>query len=111
MGKLSRFLDKGRQVVDLTKMGVKIDKEAENIDKLYANLGRLFYKIHDKSPEIMYDDLFRTIAGSELQLRQLKDEYELIRSAGKCQSCDIDLKKTDCYCASCGKAVGKITQD
>jgi len=111
MSKLSRFLDKGRQVVDLTKMGVKLEKAEENIEKLYTNLGRIFYKIHDQSPEIVYDDLFRTIAGSELQLSQLKNEYKLIQSRGKCQNCDIDLKKTDCYCASCGVAIDKITTE
>ena len=74
MLKMGNLLTKGRQVVDLTRMGVKIEKAETNIEKLYANLGRVFYKIHEKSPEIMYDDLFRTIAGSELQLRQLKDE-------------------------------------
>jgi len=111
MSKFSRFLDKGRQVVDLTKMGVKIEKAEENIEKLYANLGRVFYKIHDKSPEIMYDDLFRTISGSALQLQQLKDEFELIKGKGKCRDCNIELKNTDCYCANCGTAVIKINEE
>jgi len=108
MVKLSNFLTKGRQVVDLTKIGVKVDKAEENIEKLYANLGRVFYKVHGSSPEIVYDDLFRTIAGAELQLQQLKDEVELIKNQGKCRSCENELKTTDSYCANCGAAVGNL---
>ena len=108
MLKLTRFLDKGRQVLDLTKMGVKIEKEEENLEKLYTNLGRVFYKVHGESPEIMYDDLFRTVAGAELQLAHLRKEYDLIRNRGKCQGCETDMKPADAYCPSCGEAVDKV---
>ena len=80
MLKLGQFINKGRAVIDLTKLGVKLEKEEANLEKLYANLGRVFYKINGKSPEIMYNDLFRTIAGSELQLQQLKEEYDLVKT-------------------------------
>lgn len=107
MFKIARFLDRGRQVVDLTKMGVKIEKEEENIDKLYANLGRVFYKTHDKSPEVVYDDLFRTIAGSERQLDYLKQEAQLISNRGKCQKCDHEIRQDDVYCSLCGAIVNQ----
>lgn len=105
MSRLSRMLDKGRQVIDLTKMSAKIEKEEQNIEKLYANLGRVFYKVHEKAPEIMYEDLFRTITGSEKQIEYLKKEAQLISSRGKCQKCDHDLQLTDLYCSLCGAAV------
>ena len=105
MSRLSRFLDRGRQVVDLTKMGVKIEKEEENIEKLYANLGRVFYKVHEVAPEIVYADLFRTIEGAERQLEYLKRESELISGRGKCGKCDYELNANDAYCSSCGNAV------
>lgn len=76
MSRLNRFIQKGRQVVDLSKMSNRVDKEEVNLEKLYANLGRVFYKVHGESPGIIYDDLFRTIAGSELNLHQLKVEIE-----------------------------------
>jgi len=102
MSKLSRFLDKGRQVIDLTKIGVKIEKEEKNIEKLYANLGRVFYKVHEKAPEVMYEDLFRAIGGAERQLEYLKNEAQIISGRGKCQKCDHELKETDLYCSLCG---------
>ena len=107
MSKISRFLDKGRQVVELTRMGVKIEKEEQNIEKLYANLGRVFYKVHDVAPEVMYEDLFRTIAGAYRQLEYFQQEAKLISNRGKCQTCDHDMHPTDVYCASCGKAVDR----
>lgn len=105
MSKWSRFLDRGRQVVDLTKMGVRIEKEVENIEKLYANLGRVFYKVHEVAPEVMYADLFRTIEGAERQLEHLKRESELISGRGKCQKCEHDLHVNDVYCSLCGTAI------
>ena len=105
MSKLSSILNKGRQVVDLTKMGVKIEKEEKNIEKLYANLGRVFYKIHKDPPEVMYEDLFRTIAGSERQLEYLKSETHMINGKRNCQMCSNSLRKTDLYCALCGNDV------
>lgn len=111
MSRLSRFLDRGRQVVDLTKMGVKIEKEEENIEKLYANLGRVFYKVHEVAPEVMYADLFRTIEGAERQLEYLKREAELISGRGKCEKCEHELNVNDMYCSSCGTAVTKELSD
>jgi len=108
MLKISNFIDKGRQVIDLTKMGVKIEKEEENIEKLYANLGRVFYKIHEKAPEIMYEDLFRTILGAEKQLEYLKTEALMISGKYKCQKCDHDLHSTDLFCCLCGEAVKQV---
>ena len=105
MSRLSRFLDRGRQVVDLTKMGVKIEKEEENIEKLYGNLGRVFYKIHEEAPEVVYEDLFRTITGAERQLEYLKNEAQLISNRGKCQRCDHDMHQNDLYCSLCGTAI------
>ncbi|MCL1990272.1 MAG: hypothetical protein FWG67_05200 [Defluviitaleaceae bacterium] len=111
MSRLSRFLDRGRQVVDLTKMGIRIEKEEENIETLYANLGRVFYKVHEMSPEVMYEDLFRTIAGSERQLAYLKRETQLISGRGKCQKCDHALHVNDLYCSLCGHAIEKEMGD
>ena len=105
MSKLGRVLEKGRQVIDLTKMGVKIEKEEKNIEQLYANLGRVFYKVHKGAPEVMYEDLFRTITGAEKQLEYLKNEAHIMSGKRKCQMCDNDLQLADIYCALCGEAV------
>ena len=105
MSKLNRFLDKGRQVIDLTKMGVKIEKEENNIEKLYANLGRVFYKVHKEAPEVMYEDLFRTIAGAEKQLEYLKNEEQIISGKSKCQKCDHEIHQADIFCSLCGASV------
>lgn len=102
MLKLNRLIDKSRQVVDLTKIGVKIEKEEANIEKLYANLGRVFYQLNEKSPEIVYDDLFRGIVGSIYQLDVLKKQINIINNVKKCQQCDNTLDDTDLYCAKCG---------
>jgi len=107
MMRISNVIDKGRQVIDLTKMGVKIEKEEQNVEKLYANLGRVFYKIHEKAPEIMYEDLFRTITGAERQLEYLKNEALIISGKYKCQKCDHDLQPTDLYCSLCGEVARK----
>jgi len=111
MFKIGNFIDKGRQVIDLTKMGVKVEKEEQNIEKLYANLGRVFYKVHEKAPEIMYEDLFRTILGAEKQLEYLKNEALIISGKYKCQKCDHDLLSADLYCSLCGEPVGQIIEN
>ena len=103
MLKISNFVDKGRQIIDLTKIGVKIEKEELNIEKLYANLGRVFYKVHEKAPEVMYEDLFRTILGAQKQLEYLKNEALIISGKYKCQKCDHDLQSSDLYCSLCGE--------
>jgi len=108
MSKFNRFLDRGRQMVELTKVGVKIEKEEANIDKLYENLGRVFYKAHSKAPEVMYADIFRTIAGAEHQLEFLKKEASLISNRGRCQHCEQDMDPNALFCSKCGTAVETI---
>lgn len=105
MKKFTNVLDRGRQIIDLTKIGTKIEKETDNIEKLYANLGRVFYKVHDKAPEIMYDDIFRAIDGAERELKHLKKEYQLVSTQNQCQRCEKTLSASDAYCPSCGHAV------
>lgn len=102
---ISHVIDKSRQVVDLTKMSVKIDKEEKNIEQLYANLGRVFYQVNQEAPEVMYEDLFRTIAGAKKQLEYLKQEIDLVRGLVRCVSCGSELQATDMFCSGCGKGV------
>ena len=105
MSPLTNILDKGRRVIELTRMGVKIEKEEKNIEKLYANLGRVFYQVHEKAPEVMYEDLFRTIAGAQKQVEYLKNEAQIISGKIKCQQCNHDLHEEDLYCSLCGTSV------
>lgn len=102
---LSEVFDKSRQVVDLTKIGVKIDKEEKNIEQLYANLGRVFYQVNKEAPEVMYEDLFRTIAGAKKQLAYLKQELDTVRGLKHCASCNGQLEATDLFCSVCGSNV------
>ena len=102
---ISDVIDKSRQVVDLTKIGVKIDKEEKNIEQLYANLGRVFYQVNKEAPEVMYEDLFRTIAGAKKQLAYLKQEVDTVRGLKRCVSCGSELQATDLFCSVCGQSV------
>lgn len=102
---ISDVIDKSRQVVDLTKIGVKIDKEEKNIEQLYANLGRVFYQVNKEAPEVMYEDLFRTIAGANKQLAYLKQELDTVRGLKHCVSCNSELEVSDLFCSVCGQSV------
>ena len=101
---ISDVIDKSRQVVDLTKISVKIDKEAKNIEQLYANLGRVFYQVSKEAPEVMYEDLFRTIAGAEKQLEYWKQESDTVRGLKRCVSCNGELQVADLFCSVCGQS-------
>jgi len=102
MSKLNQMLNKSRQFIELTKIGVKIEKVEKNIEQLYANLGRVFYKIHEqKAPEIMYADLFRTILGAKQQLEYLKNEAYTLSNQKKCQICNNDLPPDAMTCGLC----------
>lgn len=103
MSKIGRVLDKGRQVVDLSKINLKIENETANIEKLYANLGRVFYKINPLAPDVVYEDLFRTINGCEQQLAYLKREAKTISNRGKCGQCGNLMAVKDLFCAMCGE--------
>jgi len=99
---ISDVIGKSRQVVDLTKVGMKIDKEEKSIEKLYANLGRVFYQVNKEAPEVMYEDLFRTIAGAKKQIEYLQQELDTVRGLKRCVSCSGELEVTDSFCSVCG---------
>ena len=103
---ISDVIDKSRQVIGITKIGMKIDKEEKNIEQLYANLGRVFYQVHKEvAPEVMYEDLFRTISGAKKQLEHLKSEVDTVRGGGRCVSCGAVINETDSFCSMCGISV------
>lgn len=102
---INDVFDKSRQVVDLTKIGVKIDKEEKNVEQLYANLGRVFYQVNKEAPEVMYEDLFRTIGGAKKQLAYLKQELDTVRGLKRCVACNSELEATDLFCSVCGHSL------
>ncbi|MCL2560266.1 MAG: hypothetical protein FWE07_07230 [Turicibacter sp.] len=102
---ISDVIDKSRQVVDLTKIGLKIDKEEKKLEQLYANLGRVFYQVNKEvAPEVMYEDLFRTITGRTKQLEYLKLEIDTVRGLKRCVACGHGLEATNLFCSTCGKS-------
>ena len=98
----SDMFNRSKQVVGMTSLGLKMDKEEENLERLYANLGRLFYKVNEKSPDVVYDDMYRAIVGSMRQVEYYKSEVERVRGVKRCASCEGEIMLDGMFCSYCG---------
>jgi len=96
-------LEKGKQFIGMSKIGLKLSKEEEQLEKLYANLGRLHYKVSFDQPEELYADMFRAIAGAESQLKFLQSEMDRVRGFRRCVFCGEETEISGTFCSHCGK--------
>ena len=96
-------LEKGKQFVGMSKIGLKLSKEEEQLEKLYANLGRLHYKVNFDEPEELYADMFRAIAGAQTQVKFLQSEIDRVRGFRRCVFCGEETEISGTFCSYCGK--------
>jgi len=99
----STSLEKSKQFVGLSKIGFKLSKEEEQLEQLYANLGRLHYKVNGDQPDEIYADMFRAITGAESQVKFLQSEMNRVRGFRRCVFCGEETEVSGTFCSYCGK--------
>ena len=95
-------IEKTKQFTEISKLTAKLLDEEEQLEKLYANLGRTYYQINEKNPEAIYQDIFRAIEGSLENIKYQQKIINELKGLKTCESCHKEVAEEATFCSHCG---------
>lgn len=98
-------LEKTKQLAEISKINMKLNKEEEQLEKLYANLGRLYYQLNKDQLEIIYQDIGGAIAGSIETIGYYQKMLHEVKGLKYCESCGKEATEGAVYCSHCGQGL------
>ncbi|NLW02767.1 MAG: zinc-ribbon domain-containing protein [Clostridiaceae bacterium] len=99
--------DKGKDIVEITKLNSQINSEKENIKELYRKIGEQVYEDYKNSGESTYGELCGQIAEIEAKIKELSDKVLELKNASKCPSCGTEVNKQNAFCPKCGTKIAQ----
>ena len=95
-------IEKTKQFTEISKLAGKLLDEEEQLEKLYANLGRTYFQINEKDPEAIYQDIFRAIEGSLENIKYQQKVINELKGLKACESCHKEVAEEATFCSHCG---------
>lgn len=99
--------DKGKDIVEITKLNSQINAEKENIKELYRKIGEQVYEDYKNSGEGPYAEFCGQIAEIEAKIKELNDKVLELKNASKCPNCGTEVNKESAFCPKCGTKIGE----
>ena len=97
--------EKGKDVLEITKLNTQIASEKDKIKDLYEKIGEQVYNSYLSSGSSEYEDLCVQIQEIENKIKELTDKVLELKNAVKCSNCGAELTKDTIYCPKCGTKV------
>lgn len=96
--------EKAGQIVDVSKLNIKMAELKNDMKNEYENLGKAVYKSKkeqtDDDVTINYE--VAQIDNLALQIEELKKQIAAMQNKVLCNSCGQPNEVGSCYCAKCG---------
>lgn len=99
--------DKGKDIVEITKLNSQINTEKENIKALYLKIGEEVYQAYKNGGESAYAELCGQIAEIDAKIQELSNKVLELKNASKCPSCGAEVTKETAFCPKCGTKLGQ----
>lgn len=96
------------QLVDVTQIKKRIEEEKKNQQKIFAQLGELFYRQVKENPPEQYRESVDEIFSYEERIQEYEDRLEELTRKKNCSYCGAELVDGALFCSQCGK---KVTQE
>lgn len=94
--------DKGKDIVEITKLNSQINGEKDKIRDIYAKIGEQVYQAFKNGSETGYTDLCNEIVQIENKIKELTDKLLELKNALKCPNCGAEVTKESAFCPKCG---------
>lgn len=102
--------DKGKDVIEITKLNSQISSEKDKIRDLYGKIGEATYKAFSNGEVVSFDDLCIQIKEIETVVSDLSAKVLEIKNATKCPGCGEEVTKETRFCPKCGAKVNDIVE-
>lgn len=96
--------EKAGQLVDVSKLNIKMAELKNDMKNEYANLGKAVYKAkkEHKEDDVTINYEVAQIDNLSLQIEELKKQIATMKNKVLCKSCGQPNEIGSCYCAKCG---------
>jgi len=94
--------EKGKDVIEITKLNSQINSEKDKIKNLYEKIGEEVYKAYAAGEETAYSDLCAEIKKIEDTINELTAKVLELKNASKCPNCGAEVAKDTAFCSKCG---------
>jgi len=88
--------------VDYTKLKIKLSGINDELDELYAKIGKIVYE-RDESQNT--DVIFEAIEELRKEKEELKEKLESFGNKKSCEFCGAKLDDNSKYCSGCGNEI------
>lgn len=94
--------DKGKDVVEITKLNSQISGEKEKIKEIYLKIGEQVYQAYKAGSETGYAEFCAQITELEAKVKELSDKVLELKNSSKCPNCGAEVGKEVAFCPKCG---------
>ena len=98
--------DKGKDVIEITKLNSQINSEKEKIKEVYLKIGEQAYQAYKGGGDSAYAESCAQITEMEVKIKELSDKVLELKNSSKCPSCGAEVSKETAFCPKCGAKLG-----
>ncbi|HBR02884.1 MAG TPA: zinc-ribbon domain-containing protein [Ruminiclostridium sp.] len=99
--------EKGKDVIEITKLNAQIAAEKDKIKDLFVKIGEAVYKDYTAGEGAAYEDLCVQIKDIEAAVSDLNVKVLELKNASKCPNCGEEVTKETRFCPKCGTKVNE----
>lgn len=99
--------DKGKDVLEVTKINSQISIEKDKIKELFYKIGEEVYNSYVAGETTINDELCAEIKEINAKIDELNAKVLELKNATLCPSCNAELTKDVAFCSKCGAKVNE----
>lgn len=102
---------KAKDISEFARIRMEIRSKQDYINKLYLEIGKLYYEGHKDDAEKEFEDQMILIRDSEEVLDELKQQIGKLKGTVRCTQCGQDMPSEADYCSKCGTKLAKPQEE
>lgn len=96
---------KTQEFASVSKLNGQISEEERNQNKLYYQIGKLYFSKHQNDCEDEFVLMIRNIIESEARIKEYRHEIAVIKGIVVCPKCGAENEVGSAFCTACGEAI------
>ena len=91
-----------KEFSDTTRLNSLISDEERQIEGLYSQIGKLYYKTQEPDTDSPIGKLCIAIKASNDRIKNYRDEIDKVKNKKRCPACNVDIPLASLFCGVCG---------
>ena len=95
-------VQKGKELADIAKINSAVYDEEKKIDDNYREIGKLYFSLRGKNPDVDFAAMVAAIHESENKIGEYKQQLKDIKGVVCCEKCGAEVSSNAAFCSACG---------